>query len=210
MPTSSRAARTLLPLLVVAFAALGVSAAPALAASPGYGQITTFGSKGPGSGQLEGSAEGSGIGVDPRNNSVYTVDLPGENEKNEFRLQKFEANSKGEYKVVASVIFKPHNAEREEPDNVEGVAVDPSLNRVYVLANEVRPTGKGLASGDYAAAQLYAFSTEPKSGKLVPAEGTEKKASSRARKSSSRPPKKRPTSSSNRAASPSTRPTTTW
>jgi len=152
------------------------AAAPLADAS--YGEIQHFGSKGVNEGQFEGSEESTAIGVDPRDNSVYVVDLPGEKaaEKNEFRIQKFKANGEGKYVVVASARFKPADDEiaEEVTDTVEGVAVDPSMNRVYLLAAEERSGAKvGEVDPEVTAAtQLFAFSTVESGKTLVPAEGT--------------------------------------
>jgi len=162
--------RRLTVALALSVAAIAMTAVAAQADS--YGEITHFGSAGKGVGQLEPFEAVAGLGVDPTDNSVYVVDLP--DEKDEFRLQKFTANSKGEYAAVASVRFSPEDkeAKNEEVDTIDNVAVDPSLKRVYVLANELRPANK-IDPEKVAAAELYAFSTEPSSeGKLVPASGT--------------------------------------
>jgi PKD domain len=69
------------------------------------------------------------------------------------------------------VLFKPKDPGGEEEFEVEGVAVDPSLKRVYLLALELRPHGK-LAQEVKSAGQLYAFSTEQKGSELQPAPET--------------------------------------
>jgi len=154
-------------LAVLAGAVVTVGAGAA-AAQASYGEIGHFGGeKGTEPGHLEPSSEAAAFGVNPKDNSVYVVDLP--DEKNEYRIQKFEVVG-GKYKVVASVKFKPADAEGpEEPDVVEGLAVDPTLKRVYVLAVEVRPEGeKRIDAFQGAASQLFAFSTEQSGEALVP------------------------------------------
>jgi hypothetical protein len=157
---------------------LMIVGATASVASASYGEIQHFGAKGVNEGQFEGSEESTAIGVDPRDNSVYVVDLPGEKaaEKNEFRIQKFKANGEGKYEAVASVHFKPADDELSEEvtDTVEGVAVDPAMNRIYVLAAEERSSNKvGEVDPEVTAAtQLLAFSTVESGKTLVPAEGT--------------------------------------
>jgi len=139
-----------------------------------YGELGHFGTAGSGAGQFDATEEASAFGVDPTDNSVYVADLPDENE--EFRIQKFTANEKGEYRAVASIEFKPTDKEGpEDPDTVEGIAVDPALKRLYILASEVRPSGLKWNPESEAASALYAFSTEPSGAKLVPAPGTTKK-----------------------------------
>jgi hypothetical protein len=154
--------------------AIGCALVPAASAGV-YGEITHFGSKGTAEGQFEGSLEANAIGVDPRDNSVYVVDLPGEKavEKDEFRLQKFKAKE-GKYEQVASVRFKPANDEKEETDVVEGIAVNPAENRVYLLSVEERnPEKVGEVDPNVGAAtQIYAFSTVESGKALVPATGT--------------------------------------
>ena len=157
---------------VLAGLALAVGASASVAqASTSWGEITHFGGeKGTLAGQFEPAEGTAAIGVDQENNSVFVVDaIPGET--GEFRIQKFEDES-GTYKVVASKTFTPADTEGpEDPDEVEGVAVNPATKRVYVLAAEGR-TEKLIDSEDYAAAQLFAYSTEQSGDKLVPAENT--------------------------------------
>jgi hypothetical protein len=164
--------RRLLATLVGVFVLAG---ATAVAADASYGEVGRFGSEGTGPGQLS-PGESHAIGVNPENNDVFVVDQPNPAKENEFRIQEFEATEPGKYKVVASVNFKPHDDEgEEEADQVEGVAVDPKLKRVYVLASETRrPTKVKISTEVEAASQLYAFSSEASGGKLLPASGTSK------------------------------------
>ncbi len=154
--------------------AIGCALVPAANAGT-YGEITHFGSRGEGEGQFEGSLEANAIGVDPRDNSVYVVDLPGEKAaaKNEFRLQKFKDNA-GKYELAATVVFKPVNDEPEETDVVEGVAVNTAENRVYLLSAEERNAAKvgEVDPSVDAATQIFAFSTVESGKTLVPASGT--------------------------------------
>jgi hypothetical protein len=171
--TSTHARRSLVALAALAAAAALLAATPGAAGATGYGELAHFGSAGLAAGQFTATEEASAFGVDPTDNSVYVTDLPDENE--EFRLQKFTPNAKGEYQYVAAVKFKPTDQEGpENPDTVEGVAVDPSLKRLYVLAAEVRGPGLKYDPEREAAAVLFAFSTEPSGGKLVPASGAGK------------------------------------
>lgn len=159
--------------LVMLMALLASAAALPATAAAAYGEIGHFGSAGLGTGQFQATEEASAFGVDPTDNSVYVTDLPDENE--EFRIQKFSPNEKGEYHYIASVKFKPTDKEGpENPDIVEGVAVDPGLKRIYVLAAEVRGPGLKYDPEREAAAVLFAFSTTPSGEKLVPATGTGK------------------------------------
>ncbi|MGO9322826.1 MAG: PKD domain-containing protein [Solirubrobacteraceae bacterium] len=101
-----------------------------------------------------------------------------------LRLQKF-TESGGAYTLSASVRFTDVSEGFEEVPQValgiEGVAVDPTDKRVYLLAADARKStlshdGSQLKGGAevglLTASTLYAFSTEAVSGKLVGA-GTE-------------------------------------
>jgi hypothetical protein len=166
-------------LAVVPLLALGLAAS---AQADQYGEIGHFAVKGTGLGQL--TQPTGALGVNSEDNSVYVVDSPTKNEV--FRLQKFALNGEGHYEGVASASFEPRdiNAKKELFDKIEGVAVDPAKKRVYILAAEERPFCeeeeelKGLCTklhdeGIYAAAAIFAFSTEQNGAKeLVPASGT--------------------------------------
>jgi hypothetical protein len=171
----SDAASVLRRLLATLVGVLVLAGATAVAADASYGEIGRFGSGGTGAGQFN-PGESHAIGVNPENNDVYVVDQPNPAKENEFRIQEFEPSGPGKYTVVASANFKPHDDEGdEEADLVEGVAVDPKLKRIYVLASETRGADKVKISTEVtAASQLYAFSSEPTAGKLPPAPGTSK------------------------------------
>ena len=128
-----------------------------------YGEITRFAEKG------ELVEPEAAFGADVDDDSLYVVDEPDEGKKG-FRLQKFEENTATQkYEVVASALFNPKgNAESNE---IEGVAVDPSRGRVYVLATEERPAKK-VDPEKAAAAELYAFEIKQSASKLEPAPGT--------------------------------------
>ena len=168
MPQRSRISARNLAALVLATVAAMLVAASVAAAAP-YGEVGGFGVNGTGNGQLSlFPSETDAIGVDPTDNSVYVVDLPDSTGK--LRIQKFSSNEKGEFKFLASAKFKPVGSSGEEAATIEGVAVDPAMHRVYVLALNERP--KEPDQFDEAASQLYAFSTQQKGEELVPAEGT--------------------------------------
>lgn len=168
MPNLAIVSRRLSALFVGLALASGVIAASAHAAT--FGQLGQSGSKGTGKGQFTVSEETAGFGVDPTDNSVYVVDLP--DTKGEFRIQKFSTNSKGEIKFVASVKFKPKGSSGEEADTIEGVAIDPAMHRLYVLALQERGENKTADPAVEAASELYAFSTVPSGEELVPVAGT--------------------------------------
>lgn len=157
MSDPQRAVRSLLRVLLGALLVAGALATSA-SADP-YGELTHFGEKGSGLGQF--NEPEPDLGVDPTDNSVYAVDtIPGNQKKPTFRLQKFSETTPGssKYQPVASIEFKPIQEHAEEGDEIEGVAVDAKLKRVYVLANKPRSTGP--ANEEPAAAYLFAFSTE--------------------------------------------------
>jgi len=161
-----------LAIALVGITATATAAAGAAQASTSWGELAHFGGQeGPGAGQFEPREGTAAIGVNQENNSVFVVDLPDTN--GEFRIQKFEYVS-GHYKAVASTIFTPTDKEGpEDPDEIEGVAVNPKAKRIYVLASEGRPANR-IDAEDYSAAEVFAFSTEQSGEKLVPAEGTPK------------------------------------
>jgi hypothetical protein len=143
----------------------GVFAAAAQATS--YGEIQRFGAKGTALGQF--NEPEPAFGVDTKNNDIYVVDNPKGGKT--FRIQEFsDEKEKGKWEAVASETFKPKSG--EEPDEIEGVAVDPELERVYVLALQER---KGKQPDEYvpAAADIYAFNAKPTGTKLEPLAGTE-------------------------------------
>ncbi len=163
--------RHLAVLLATAVALTLAVALPAHASAAAWGELERFGEKGTGVGQLEGAEYA--FGVDQSDGGLWVVDTVKEGTK--FRIQKF-MKSGGKYKAVASATFKPEDPGKEEEDEIEGVAFDPSMKRAYVLVSESRPpTKKGpprIDQFDGAAAELYAFSTEPNpAGEIVPAEG---------------------------------------
>jgi hypothetical protein len=165
-------------LAVFAAAVLTAGATGAVAQADNYGEIGhPFGEKGTSSGQFT-SVPGyvNAFGVDPTdNNSVYVADNP---KKNEYRIQKFSPDAQGEYKFVASTSFKPLiPLKASNQDSIEGIAVDPSLGRIYVLASEERPENEEeeeprVDGNVYAASTLYAFSTKANGEALEPASGT--------------------------------------
>lgn len=130
-----------------------------------YGELRHFGSAGTGHGQFKlvgPPTKGThAFGVDTSENAVYVGDEP---KGKEYRVQKLTPS--GGF-VAATALFKPPNR-----FGIEGVAFDPALKRLYVLALEKR--GELLAHDPLqpAAGTLYAFSTEASGEVLVPASGT--------------------------------------
>ncbi len=177
--SQTRSPRIRLALLVLAACVLTLAAGAAQASAAPYGELLRFGKAGNKSGQFEFNAKEHALGVDTSDgNSVYVADQFKEgNKQTEYRIQKFSSTGT----VLGSATFSVENEAGEggAPDGVEGIAVDPSLKRVYVLVvyERLEEKGpKGLIRLDPeldAAGILYAFSTTPNGSKeLVPAEGT--------------------------------------
>jgi PKD repeat protein len=134
-----------------------VSTTPAKAET--YGELRHFGSRS----LFTITRKTHAFGVDPTDNSVYVGDIP---TAGTDRIQKLSATGE----VLASVSFKPTLSHFLE--SLEGIAVDPSLKRIYLLVSEERGPPPTIDPEKSAAAILYAFSTEAQGNKLVPASGT--------------------------------------
>jgi len=165
MSDLQRALRSLLALLSGVLLMGGAFAAAAQAVS--YGEIERFGEKGTELGQL--NEPEPAFGVDTKTNNIYVVDNPKGGKT--FRIQEFsDEKVKGKWEAVASQTFKP--ASGSEPDEIEGVAVDPELERVYVLALETR-NEKEPDPELPAASTIFAFNAKPSGKTLEPLAGTE-------------------------------------
>jgi hypothetical protein len=155
MRSSPRVLKRLILMLAVSLSMLATVAVSAQA-STAYGELERFGEAGEELGKVN-NAEPA-IGVDPTENSVFVVDeLSG---YSFLRIQKF-SKVEGKYKEVASREFVPPDASgNEELGSVRGVAVDPTLGRVYVLSVQARSKKKKAIEGETeAASALYAFKT---------------------------------------------------
>ncbi len=163
--TPSLRRRLLLALAGAALLLLGATSAAARAES--YGELGHFGKgAGTGPGQFHiptEKGETHAFGVDLTDNSVYVGDEPTEGE---YRIQKLSATGT----FLASVSFKPAN-----PIGLEGVAVDPAKERIYVLAVALRGNTVSSDRAKRGAETLYAFKTKQSGGKLESAvSGTSK------------------------------------
>ncbi len=145
-----------------------VVVAPAAGAAE-FGELGRIsgGPKGTGLGEFKLEPETDAFGVDPTTNSVYILDEPTEAG---FRLQKFSANN-GKFEAVASATFNPKGA--DESSTIEGVAVDPTMHRVYLLVMGERKAGDKIDPSEEVASELWAFSTQQSGSTLEPASGTE-------------------------------------
>ncbi|HEY7932419.1 MAG TPA: PKD domain-containing protein, partial [Solirubrobacteraceae bacterium] len=130
--------------------ALPLFATSVAAGAESYGELGHFGSAGIGHGQfkLPRETHAYAFGVDPTDNTVYVGDEP---TAGEYRIQKLSATGQ----FVASVLFKPSN-----PASIEGIAVDPEKERVYVLAVAYRGSLASVDPEKRAAGTLYAFKTK--------------------------------------------------
>jgi PKD repeat protein len=136
-------------------------AIPTAAGAAPFGELSRFGSAGIGNGQFsEAGTETIAFGVDPTTESVYVGDKPS---AKVFRVQKFSAT--GTFLGAATLKALPGEG------SIEGVALDPVEKRFYVLLTLTRGESE-FGEEEAAAAEVYAFSTEPTGGKLEPAPGT--------------------------------------
>ncbi len=107
------------------------------------------------------------FGVEPVSHSLYVADEVPRTET--YRIQKFDSSGQ----ALAEVRFKANpnsNSSILEKSALQGVAIDSAAKRIYLL--EAQTAAEELDPEASAAAILYAFSTEPEDGKLVPATGT--------------------------------------
>ena len=152
---------------VVAVAALLAIYAQS-AAAIGGGQIgTSFGSPGVGNGQFYNPLM---FGADPVDGTLYTGDYNGavETEASNYRIQQLSAS--GEFKASAEIKRFP---EKEKLVGLQGIAVDHSLGRIYIV-DSCRVANAGgtfnciKIGGKFAARKILVYSTTPEAGKLVP------------------------------------------
>jgi hypothetical protein len=158
MPHFQSVYRWLLPALGGAVLMLG--AMTAAARGEGYGELGSFGKgAGTGNGQFKITSGTHAFGVDPTDNSAYVGDEP---TAGEYRVQKLSVTGQ----FLASASFKPAN-----PIALEGIAVDPGRERVYVLAVAFRGVGAAIDPSMRVAGTLYAFKTKQTGEKLESAVG---------------------------------------
>ena len=147
-----------------ALMAVALFATPATA-SP-YGQLESWGSYGTGDGELTSPLM---AGLDSSDGSVYVGDLSeiGEasGDRDHYRIQKLSPS--GEFEG-STLIPRYENI----PSNTRiltlfGIAVDPELERLYVLQGG-RQNG---TFGELVAKRILVFSTNPVAGELVPPAG---------------------------------------
>jgi hypothetical protein len=108
------------------------------------------------------------LGVDPSDGSVYSGE---EKDELHYRIQKF--TSGGEFKASVEIPrFIEEEGQEDKLTTVHGIAVDPSLHRLYVLEGcrlEMPATGCEPFSPTFGARRILVFSTEPGGSTLEPA-----------------------------------------
>jgi hypothetical protein len=108
------------------------------------------------------------LGVDPSDGSVYSGE---EKDETHYRIQKF--TSGGEFKASVEIPrFIKEEGQEDKLTTVHGIAVDPSLHRLYVLEGcrlEMPATGCEPFSPTFGARRILVFSTEPSGSTLEPA-----------------------------------------
>ena len=150
--TPSRGAATLLSCLLLSGAGTLLPASAARAEA--FGEIGKVGQLGTGPGEFKVP---SGLAVDPTDNSVYVVDANGPSDENdfgfqpEFRVQKF-ASTLGA-PVAKVTLDTPAGVGGGEW--VAGLAVDPTLKRLYVLIGE----GSRVPGYQTVASEIRVYST---------------------------------------------------
>ncbi|HET7445871.1 MAG TPA: hypothetical protein VFJ57_14570, partial [Solirubrobacterales bacterium] len=146
---------------LIAATALVAACFAAGGAAKGGGQLESWGSKGSADGQffLPGM-----LGVDPVDGTVYSGDMT--SGKTNYRIQQFSPS--GEFKGSVTI---PRILGTEIFSAVHGIAVDHSLERVYVIEGCKTPeaaTNCKKTSAFMTAKQILVYSTKAEAGKLVP------------------------------------------
>lgn len=148
--------------VIAAFSLPGVTAQSASADA--FGEIGQAGSFGTASGQFSFPTD---LAVDPADNSVYVLDEPEGTQPgvgpSHFRIQKFSA-SLG--KPTASALIETPTDAKGHHSTVDGIAVDSSLHRLYVLKAIRTPLGE-TSGYAYVGSEIDAYSTTP-TGETLP------------------------------------------
>jgi hypothetical protein len=144
------------------------------AGAVGYGETLRFGGQGTNS-SSKGKAfileeQVHAFGVDTTNGNIFVGDEKSASSEDQFRIQMY--NSAGAYQAEAVInAKKAFPAGVELADSFDGIAVDHAKERVYVLITYERPSSDSIDARREVAGAVYAFSTVPVSGALVPAAG---------------------------------------
>jgi hypothetical protein len=149
--------RAWIALIAIAAALGGLSSA---AAAKGGGQLESWGTKGTAEGQFFNPGM---MGVDPSSGAVYTGDL-GSN-KQTYRIQQFSPT--GEFKASVTT----PRLVSEALIALHGIAVDPGLERFYVIEGCKVSTGLltcKKTGSIFGARQILVYSTKAEGNKLIP------------------------------------------
>lgn len=149
--------RILLVLVTLSACVLWATVHGGVAQADPFGELKSFG-------ETEILTPEKAIGYDPESGDLFVVDQ----DANSFKILDLSPSSG---KSIASAVFTPKVVTGQQ-DFVQGVAIDPTMHRLYVLALVTRREEPDQEIT--AASALYAFSTEPSGNKIEPAEGTEK------------------------------------
>jgi hypothetical protein len=169
-----RSARWYLPALLAGLLLMAAAtSAPAWAS--GYGQLLRFDGKGTEKANKEAHAFNledettRAFGVDAENGNIFVGDEEGKEESEEFRVQEYShlgaymgkaVLQPGEIEEKGKVI-KADPAGLEEVAHLEGVAVAPGENRIYVLVTYYRNRSDAVNAGKEVAGAVYAFKATP-------------------------------------------------
>jgi hypothetical protein len=146
-----------LALVLCAFLLLALATraafAPASARAESFGEIGQVGVFGTGEAQFEFPID---VAVDTsENNDVFVIDSPEGFEPKEVRIQKFEPPLRQSSKPVATA-----KVPMEAGQYIAAIAVDPALDRLYVLKSAEGQTSSWIAS-EIESYSTGALSTEP-------------------------------------------------
>jgi hypothetical protein len=163
----------LLPALASLLVLAVFASAPAWAES--YGELLRF--EGVGTGPTAGHGfeleeETHAFGVDPaEDNSIFVGDEKTAESEGVFRIQKY--SHSGAYE--AEVTLKPNkNLPKtgiEGVEDLDGIAVDASKGRIYVLVTYARENDDAIDRGKEVAGAVYAYKTTPE--KIINKKGKE-------------------------------------
>src|SRR5262249_10106171 len=159
--TISFGRRRLATLFASMLLSLGLLAVAAPSSFAAFGQLESWGSFGFGNAQF---ADPVMIGVDTSDGSVFAGDMTKENATNDrefLRIQKLSAT--GTFLAKVEIPRYADLPATEIQRQFWGIAVDPGLQRFYVLEG----AKEGETGGEIYAKQVRVYSTVPKEGKLV-------------------------------------------
>jgi hypothetical protein len=143
------------------------------AGATGYGETLRF------DGQGTGSTKGKpfileeqvhAFGVDTTNGNIFVGDEKTANSEDQFRIQLYSAAGAYQAETVINA-KKAFPTGVELADSFDGIAIDHAKERVYALVTYERGSSDSIDPRKEVAGAVYAFSTAPSGGSLVPAPG---------------------------------------